>query len=115
MVTGYEQVRSVVADIAGDQEAAREVRLVLPETGVCNSDPLPQAAASGCCGGPAPAGVDACCVKDAEAKAAGNPAAAAARPGDRTGEQVVLLRSRRMRQATGGTARHGAGVTDAFA
>ena len=26
---------------------------------------------SGCCGGPAPIGVNACCVKDAEAKAAG--------------------------------------------
>ena len=71
MATGYEQVRSVVADIAGDHAAARDVRLVLPETGVCNSDPLPQAATSGCCGGPAPAGVDACCAKDADAKAAG--------------------------------------------
>jgi thioredoxin reductase len=29
------------------------------------------AAATGCCGGPAPAGADACCVKDADAKAAG--------------------------------------------
>ncbi|HEU5102481.1 MAG TPA: NAD(P)-binding domain-containing protein [Roseiflexaceae bacterium] len=28
-------------------------------------------AATGCCGGPAPAGTDACCVKDADAKAAG--------------------------------------------
>jgi hypothetical protein len=28
--------------------------------------------AAACCGGPAPAGVDACCVKDAEAKAAGD-------------------------------------------
>lgn len=28
-------------------------------------------AVSGCCGGPAPAGTDACCVKDAAAKAAG--------------------------------------------
>ncbi|RUT86551.1 flavoprotein, partial [Mesorhizobium sp. M7A.T.Ca.US.000.02.1.1] len=36
MATGYEQVRSVVADIAGDHAAAREVRLVLPETGVCS-------------------------------------------------------------------------------
>ncbi len=26
---------------------------------------------STCCGGPAPKGVDACCVKDADAKAAG--------------------------------------------
>jgi hypothetical protein len=30
-----------------------------------------QAAAAGCCGGPAPAGADACCVTDANAKAAG--------------------------------------------
>ena len=34
--TGYEQVRSVVAALAGDWEAARRVELVLPETGVCN-------------------------------------------------------------------------------
>ena len=27
--------------------------------------------ASGCCGGPAPSGIDACCVKDADAKASG--------------------------------------------
>ena len=36
MRTGYEQVRSIVAEIAGDHEAAREVELVLPETGVCS-------------------------------------------------------------------------------
>ena len=40
MMTGYEQVRSVVAEIAGDHAAAREVRLVLPETGVCSSSAL---------------------------------------------------------------------------
>jgi hypothetical protein len=34
-LTGYEQVRSVVAAIAGDQAAAGRVELVLPETGVC--------------------------------------------------------------------------------
>ena len=28
-------------------------------------------AAEGCCGGPAPSGVDACCVADVDAKAAG--------------------------------------------
>lgn len=39
MLTGYEQVRSVVAAIAGDHEAARRVELVLPETGVCNTRP----------------------------------------------------------------------------
>ncbi|MEU4401911.1 FAD-dependent oxidoreductase [Micromonospora orduensis] len=49
MATGYEQVRSVVAALAGDWAAARDVQLDLPETGVCTSD----AAAStgdGCCG-----------------------------------------------------------------
>ncbi|MFI0469221.1 NAD(P)-binding domain-containing protein [Saccharopolyspora sp. 5N102] len=34
-MTGYEQVRSVVAAIAGDTEAAERVELTLPETGVC--------------------------------------------------------------------------------
>ena len=43
MLTGYEQVRSVVAAIVGDMEAARNVELVLPETGVCSSN-LSQAA-----------------------------------------------------------------------
>ncbi len=65
MATGYEQARSVVAEIAGDRVAAREVRLILPETGVCSA---PAASASSCCCGPAPAGVDACCVDDAVAK-----------------------------------------------
>jgi thioredoxin reductase len=36
MMTGYEQVRSIVAEIAGDKEAAGRVELVLPETGVCS-------------------------------------------------------------------------------
>lgn len=38
MATGYEQVRSVAAALAGDQLAADSVQLVLPETGVCSSD-----------------------------------------------------------------------------
>jgi thioredoxin reductase len=38
MATGYEQVRSVVAAIAGDWTAARDVQLDLPETGVCSSN-----------------------------------------------------------------------------
>lgn len=38
LLTGHEQVRSIVASIAGDQEAADRVELVLPETGVCSSD-----------------------------------------------------------------------------
>jgi hypothetical protein len=72
MRTGYEQVRSIVAEIAGDKEAAERVELVLPETGVC-SRPVASAAGkdSGCCGGPAPSGANACCKQDAEAKAAG--------------------------------------------
>ena len=36
MITGYEQVRSVVAALAGDWRAARDTQLVLPETGVCH-------------------------------------------------------------------------------
>ena len=35
-MTGFEQVRSVVAALDGDLEAADRVELVLPETGVCN-------------------------------------------------------------------------------
>jgi thioredoxin reductase len=73
MLTGYEQVRSVVAAIAGDLAAADDIHLVLPETGVCSTS-LPAdgaPASSACCGGPAPAQVDACCVADAEAKAEG--------------------------------------------
>jgi len=46
MMTGYEQVRSVVAALAGDREAAIETRLVLPETGVCNGPGLSDEAAA---------------------------------------------------------------------
>jgi thioredoxin reductase len=46
MATGYEQVRSIVAAIDGDMEAARNVELELPETGVCSAD----IGASACCG-----------------------------------------------------------------
>lgn len=100
LATGFEQTRSVVALLSGDLEAAARVELKLPETGVCSSDgvggggccdavpvsasaavavpvslsaaSVEPAAAAGCCGGPAPAGVDACCVNDADAKAAGD-------------------------------------------
>ena len=51
MVTGYEQVRSIVAEIAGDHEAAQRCELVLPETGVC-SRPVEGIAETNCCGGP---------------------------------------------------------------
>ena len=49
MLTGYEQVRSVVAAISGDWEAARAVELVLPETGVCSGSGRIDGA-SACCG-----------------------------------------------------------------
>ena len=70
-MTGYEQVRSIVADIAGDREAAERVELILPETGVCSRPVVEDNAATGCCGGPAPAQVDACCMADADAKSEG--------------------------------------------
>jgi thioredoxin reductase len=76
LATGYEQVRSIAAALAGDMRAADQVQLSLPETGVCSTrapggkmDAAQQA--GGCCGGPAPAGANACCVRDADAKAAG--------------------------------------------
>ncbi|WDZ86509.1 FAD-dependent oxidoreductase [Micromonospora cathayae] len=58
MATGYEQVRSVVAALAGDWAAARDVRLELPETGVCTSNPVDSVDGADCCGGPAPAAED---------------------------------------------------------
>ncbi len=55
LATGYEQVRSVVAALAGDFEAARIVELNLPETGVCSTDFGESEDA--CCGVPASANV----------------------------------------------------------
>lgn len=53
LLTGYEQVRSVVAAISGDWESARRVELVLPETGVCVTQFADEdgttARASACC------------------------------------------------------------------
>jgi len=71
MITGYEQVRSIAADIAGDKEAAERVELELPETGVCTRSGVEGGNSSNCCGGPAPADVVACCANDASAKASG--------------------------------------------
>jgi Pyridine nucleotide-disulphide oxidoreductase len=54
ITTGNEQVRSIAAHLAGDDTAADEVQLVLPETGVCSVTlPLadaPAASAAACCG-----------------------------------------------------------------
>ena len=56
-MTGYEQVRSIAAALAGDREAAERVELVLPETGVCGGagvfDEPAQGQDGGCCGAPA--------------------------------------------------------------
>ena len=68
LATGYEQVRSVAAALAGDQESADIVHLELPETGVCSTDagtscdvPVTASGAedstsadSGCCAAPEP-------------------------------------------------------------
>jgi thioredoxin reductase len=46
LATGYEQVRSVVAELAGDRAASEDVQLILPETGVCALDRSPTIAAA---------------------------------------------------------------------
>jgi hypothetical protein len=65
LATGYEQVRSVVAALVGDMEAADDVQLDLPETGVCNTrlayEDAAAEPASSCCGVPA-APAASCCV-----------------------------------------------------
>ena len=72
MLTGYEQVRSIAAALAGDWESANDVRLVLPETGVCSSgilaergvsccNPGDEASDSGCCDTANTAVASACC------------------------------------------------------
>jgi hypothetical protein len=48
LATGYEQVRSIAAFMAGDIEAARRVELDLPQTGVCTSDRVSSETGS-CC------------------------------------------------------------------
>jgi thioredoxin reductase len=68
MLTGYEQVRSVACALTGDMEGARDVQLVLPETGVCSLDTV-AAEGSACCGptpvtlqvGPRPTQRQGCC------------------------------------------------------
>ncbi|MFF3891118.1 flavoprotein, partial [Streptomyces sp. NPDC001914] len=58
-MTGYEQVRSIAAALAGDQEAAERVELTLPETGVCGGaglfddpDARQDGDGGGCCAAP---------------------------------------------------------------
>jgi len=52
-LTGYEQVRSVAAHLAGDHEAAARTELVLPDTGVCGgSGDFGEADGASCCAAP---------------------------------------------------------------
>ena len=58
-LTGYEQIRSISAAIAGDREAAERVELTLPKTGVCGGaglydepDSAQNGQSRGCCGAP---------------------------------------------------------------
>jgi hypothetical protein len=79
METHPEQVRSIACALTGDLAGARRVELTLPATGTCSGPPsdsrvlasVAADSATACCGGPAPAEVDACCAQDAEAKAGG--------------------------------------------
>jgi len=51
-MTGYEQVRSIAAAIAGDAAAAGRVELTLPDTGVCGGSgefDTDGVGAGGCC------------------------------------------------------------------
>ncbi|MBN9492830.1 NAD(P)-binding domain-containing protein [bacterium] len=88
MLTGYEQVRSVVAELVGDHAAAREVRLELPATGVCNTggpqlDAATATAASGCCGPITKSVIDLGSVEAADSSCATPVAAGAAGGGCR--------------------------------
>jgi thioredoxin reductase len=73
LATGYEQVRSIAAALAGDREAADKVELDLPETGVCSSSRSLEATsiadaaeASGCCGSTAAETADSGCGTSAD-------------------------------------------------
>jgi thioredoxin reductase len=69
LLTGYEQVRSIAAHLAGDRAAADDVRLVLPETGICNAT-LEEVAPGGlCCDGATPNAEKPCCERPAAARA----------------------------------------------
>ena len=48
LATGYEQVRSITAWLAGDMAAATKVELTLPATGVCSTSAGPESTSS-CC------------------------------------------------------------------
>ncbi|WP_289142742.1 NAD(P)-binding domain-containing protein [uncultured Brevibacillus sp.] len=71
LATGYEQVRSVVAALVGDWDAAKRVELHLPETGVCsiNNAELALQEESSCCT-PTPVKSNSCCEVDPQKESA---------------------------------------------
>jgi hypothetical protein len=103
MLTGYEQVRSVVAELTGDLDGAQRVELALPPTGVCSV--APAETANACC---APAPIEepapACCATtpapDASARSALAPTETRARACCASTEPVVTTLGRpRAREA----------------
>jgi len=74
MLTGYEQARSIACAIAGDWEGARDVQLVLPETGVCSSGIL-AASSAGPAAAAAAAVTTAACRRPAAPRLAHDPSA----------------------------------------
>jgi thioredoxin reductase len=62
MLTGYEQVRSIVAALVGDWASATQVELVLPETGVCSSNRGEDEDGASCCGTSSAIGESSCGV-----------------------------------------------------
>ncbi|WP_405379001.1 MULTISPECIES: FAD-dependent oxidoreductase [Streptomyces] len=103
-MTGYEQVRSLAAALAGDLAAARSVALTLPATGVCGGGGLPAGVGlpdpagaapgpdvrgrdAGCCAGPRPLppiGAPARPAAGGERRAAGGGCCGTGGAGDRT-------------------------------
>jgi thioredoxin reductase len=61
MLTGYEQVRSVVAALTGDPESSQRVELTLPETGVCSAAPAGSSEGSCCTVTSTATAAGACC------------------------------------------------------
>ncbi|HUF31011.1 MAG TPA: NAD(P)-binding domain-containing protein [Gemmatimonadaceae bacterium] len=75
MLTGYEQVRSVVCALVGDEAGGRDVQLVLPETGVCQTD----------------LGAGSCCsVSDDESETGASCGTAEGAEEDSSGEAVLV-------------------------
>jgi hypothetical protein len=87
--TGYEQVRSIVAGLAGDLEEVARVELELPETGTFNAPPALKRET---------AAALSCCVANAEAKVVGEEGCGCA-PENAIAEPAAC---RQLRAAAGG-------------